>query len=114
MNEEWFDNMPNCAARFLPEGISDHCPAKVFLTNERHRVRRSFQYCNVWSQHPQFLSIVSEGWNCNIEGCKIFAIVKKLKALKRKLKALNSPAFHNIVTEANENRIVLKQAQAQL
>lgn len=56
MNEKWFDTMPDCAARFFPEEKSDNFPAKVFLTTDRQRGKRSFQFCNVWSR-------VSEGWN---------------------------------------------------
>ncbi|XP_075078498.1 uncharacterized protein LOC142164565 [Nicotiana tabacum] len=106
--------MPECNARFLIEGISDHCPAKMTFTEERQRSRRSFQLCNVWTQHPQFMSIVKEGWNYNVKGCKMFTVVKRLKMLKRGLKTLNTQAFHNIVTEANEDRNTLKPIQVQL
>ncbi|XP_049406369.1 uncharacterized protein LOC125870045 [Solanum stenotomum] len=32
INNEWLDTMFSCKAMFLPEGISDHCPAKVILS----------------------------------------------------------------------------------
>ncbi|XP_070052661.1 uncharacterized protein [Nicotiana tomentosiformis] len=35
IKEEWFHTLPDCAARFLPEEINDHCPTKVFLTTEK-------------------------------------------------------------------------------
>ncbi|XP_070030714.1 uncharacterized protein [Nicotiana sylvestris] len=61
INEQWFDTIPECNARFLTEEISDHCLAKVTFTEERQRSRRSFQFCNVWTQHPQFMSIRQRG-----------------------------------------------------
>ncbi|XP_070049987.1 uncharacterized protein [Nicotiana tomentosiformis] len=106
--------MPECNARFLTEGISDHCPAKVTFVNERQRSKRSFQFCNVWTQHPQFMNIVNEGWNYTVEGCRMFTVVRRLKMLKKRLKALNNQIFHNIVAGANEDRNTLKQAQIQL
>ncbi|XP_019236521.1 PREDICTED: uncharacterized protein LOC109216785 [Nicotiana attenuata] len=114
INEQWFDTMPECNARFLTEGISDHYPSKVTFTEERQRSRTSFQFCNVWTQHPQFMRIVKEGWNYNVERCKMFAVLKRLKMLKRGLKTLNTQAFHNIVTEVNEYRNTLKHIQIQL
>ncbi|XP_075091778.1 uncharacterized protein LOC142171947 [Nicotiana tabacum] len=106
--------MPECNTRFLTEGISDHCPAKVTFVNERQRSKRSFQFCNVWTQHPQFMNIVNEGWNYTVEGCRMFTVVRRLKMLKKRLKALNNQIFHNIVAGANEDRNTLKQAQIQL
>nr|XP_016433102.1 PREDICTED: uncharacterized protein LOC107759635 [Nicotiana tabacum] len=61
-NGEWLDVMPACRAIFLPEGISDYRPAKVSLIEERRNFKKSFQFCNMWAQHPQFNAIVQEGW----------------------------------------------------
>ncbi|KAK6783021.1 hypothetical protein RDI58_020817 [Solanum bulbocastanum] len=59
INEDWLNIMPSCKAIFLPEGISDHCPAKITLSYSL-MIKRFFQFCNVWAQHPQFLTIVKE------------------------------------------------------
>ncbi|XP_075086066.1 uncharacterized protein LOC142168811 [Nicotiana tabacum] len=83
INEQWFDTMPECNTRFLREGIGDHCPAKVTFVKERQRSRRFFQFCNVWTQLSQFMSIVNEDWNHIVEGCKMFTVVRRLKMLKR-------------------------------
>ncbi|XP_060195483.1 uncharacterized protein LOC132624775 [Lycium barbarum] len=44
----------------------------------------------------------------------MFRVVKKLKQLKRRLRSLNRQHFRNIITEADEDRIALAQAQAAL
>lgn len=41
-----------CKANYLPEGISDHCLAKINLPDSNDRIKRAFQYCNTWAQHP--------------------------------------------------------------
>lgn len=39
INGDWLEDMPPCKVRYLPEGISDHCPAKVLLIAEKARVK---------------------------------------------------------------------------
>lgn len=47
INDKWLDLMPTCQAKFLPEGISDHCPIQLILENDRVRKKKSFLFCNV-------------------------------------------------------------------
>ncbi|KAM3307595.1 hypothetical protein P3S67_009338 [Capsicum chacoense] len=44
----------------------------------------------------------------------MFRIVKRLKVMKKQLRVLNSQHFRNIITEADEDRIALAGAQAEL
>ncbi|XP_060200824.1 uncharacterized protein LOC132629104 [Lycium barbarum] len=111
INEEWLESMPSCPARCLPEGISNHCPLKVCLTDERARTKKSFKFCNSWGQHPQFIDLVKQSWETPITGCKMFQIMKKLKLLKKELKILNNQHFRDIEVEAKEDRDALTQAQ---
>ncbi|XP_075083268.1 uncharacterized protein LOC142167018 [Nicotiana tabacum] len=101
INEVWLNTMPACRATFLPEGMSDHCPAKVMLNESNFRRRRDFYYSNVWAQHPLFLAKVKEVWDAQIDGCRMYQVVQKLKQLKRKLKELNKQQFSNIVKQAH-------------
>ncbi|XP_060182858.1 uncharacterized protein LOC132612786 [Lycium barbarum] len=114
INDEWLNSMPSSRTIFLPEGVSDHCPAKVNLIEGRSRQQRSFLYCNVRGQHPQFLQLVKVGWEIPIQGCKMLQVVKRLKLLKRELKKLNSQNFRNLVQEADTDRADLRLAQSQL
>ncbi|XP_060210448.1 uncharacterized protein LOC132637368 [Lycium barbarum] len=114
INAEWLNTMPSCRAVYLAEGISDHFPARISLRKQATRVKRAFQYCNVWSQHPQFKDKVQTVWNTQIEGCKMWKVVRKLKLLKKSLKELNTQDFRNIVTEAVEDKIALDKAQEKL
>lgn len=88
VNDEWIDVMPGCIVNILPEGISDHCTIRVLIMQDQ-LVRKTFRYYNVWSTHPLFLEIVRESWNEQVQECTMFKVVKKLKALKQKLKQLN-------------------------
>lgn len=72
-----------CQAKYLPEGISNHCPVQITLEGERIRNKKFFQYCNVWGQHPQFRDIMKAGWEVQIEGCKMLRVVRRRKLLKK-------------------------------
>ncbi|MCD7449865.1 hypothetical protein HAX54_001907 [Datura stramonium] len=92
------------------EGISDHCSTKVVIGDFVTVLRRQFQYCNVWAQHPLFLEVVETGWRNKEPGYLMFQVVKRLKALKKDLKELNAKKFKDIVTEAQEDSLSLKEA----
>lgn len=81
---------------------------------EEYKTRKSFQFCNVWTRHPQFLSIIQEGWNENIERCMMYKVDRILKMLKRSLRLLHSQEFQNIVSQANKDRAELKKGTTEV
>nr|XP_016488071.1 PREDICTED: uncharacterized protein LOC107808098 [Nicotiana tabacum] len=103
VNGEWMDNMIDCRAKFLPEGVSNH---QVTLMHHLIKRKMDFKYCNAWSAHPQFLEIVEDGWNQNIEEWKMFQVVKKLKQ-----QTLYKKIFTNIVTVIATDRANLLRSQ---
>ncbi|XP_019237733.1 PREDICTED: uncharacterized protein LOC109217895 [Nicotiana attenuata] len=70
-----------------------------------------------WSEKHgdnRFKEVVAQGWQQQIVGYSMFQVVKKLKLLKKVLKKLNNQHFRNILTEAEEDRAALNQAQNRL
>lgn len=114
INLIWLNSMSSCGTLYPPEGISGHCPSKVYLQNQVTRTRRAFQYCNVWAQHSQFNDRIQEVWDTHVEECKMWKVVKILKLLKPGLKKLNTHYFRNIVTDACEDREALLEVQQKL
>lgn len=68
----------------------------------------------MWSSHPQFQGIVKEEWARQIEGCRTFQVVSKLKALKQKLRGLHTTDFRNIMQEVDKDRAELQRVQMML
>ncbi|XP_070006023.1 uncharacterized protein [Nicotiana sylvestris] len=95
INNEWLHSMPTFKVVYLAEGISDHCPIKITMEDNNIKQRRTFKYCNV-------------------EGYKMFQVVRKMKLLKRELRKLNTQYCKNVVSEAQEDRATLKVIQEQL
>ncbi|XP_075101769.1 uncharacterized protein LOC142177202 [Nicotiana tabacum] len=111
---EWIDTMPQCKTHALPKGVSDHYPCVVEMTQALARKEKAFRYCDIWSKHPDFIHIVEEGWAMQVEGCKMYQIVKKLKALKQKRRTLHKRNFSNVINEANKYREKMQKLQAML
>ncbi|XP_070024779.1 uncharacterized protein [Nicotiana sylvestris] len=109
VNRDWLDRMPKYNAIFLPARVTDHCPISVHLVNAPLPRKKPFKFCNIWSQHPQFLEIVKEGWDSQIEGCVMLQVVRKLELLKRKLKGLKQGDIRTLVDEVNGLREELQQ-----
>lgn len=86
------------------QGGSYHFDNKPFIVKERTNDDRV---------KLQQAHIVQEGWKVNIDGCMMYNVVRILKLLKKKLRALHSQAFQNVVSKENDDRVKLQQAQIQ-
>ncbi|XP_074318879.1 uncharacterized protein LOC141655711 [Silene latifolia] len=99
VNQEWVDMFPDMHAHFHPEGLMDHTPCIVRNVKLDGRRSNSFKYFNMWSDAPTFLDTVKGYWSQQIDGTKMFGVVKKLKALKGGLKNLNKECFSDALDE---------------
>ncbi|XP_074298556.1 uncharacterized protein LOC141629455 [Silene latifolia] len=113
-NLEWFEQFGDSVAHFHPEGLFDHCPCTVRDRNSEIKGRKSFKYFNMWGTAPNFKSLVSDCWSKHYQGTKMFGIIKKLKALKSILKALNMECFSDIENNTNIASLALETLQKAL
>ncbi|XP_074265974.1 uncharacterized protein LOC141588430 [Silene latifolia] len=116
VNQEWLNQFPNMVAHFHPEGLFDHYPCTVSNVAQGDGRRASFKYFNMWGKAPSFLPIITEEWQKIYPGHKMFAVIKKLKALKPALKWLNRDCYADIenstaIVEAKLNAIQVQLAQ---
>ncbi|XP_028095883.1 uncharacterized protein LOC114295782 [Camellia sinensis] len=63
VNEAWLDKFPESTATFLPAGISNHSSVVVNISVNSSSFKKPFKYFDFWSQHPDFLSTVSNTWS---------------------------------------------------
>ncbi|XP_074318028.1 uncharacterized protein LOC141654812 [Silene latifolia] len=111
-NDEWLLQFPNVSIMFHPEGLFDHCPCTISLATSGIRRKGNFKYFNMWGKDPDFLHTVQEVWDAEVEGYKMFQLVKKLKWLKLPLKRLNGNAFVNIETYAQVAQMHMRPGEA--
>lgn len=88
-NSKWIEMFPTAEAYFMPEGLFDHSPMLVTVYPEISRGKLPFKYFTIWSKAPGFLERVQECWQTQVEGTKMFQVVRRLKLVKEELKKLN-------------------------
>ncbi|XP_074277735.1 uncharacterized protein LOC141601359 [Silene latifolia] len=105
VNQEWQSSFPDMMAHFHPAGLFDHSPCTVSKAKLVMTRRASFKYFNMWGKAPDFLTRVKEECDKNYPGHKMFNVVKKLKAIKPRLKDLNKECYADIenATKIAEN-----------
>ncbi|GFZ20781.1 hypothetical protein Acr_28g0014860 [Actinidia rufa] len=80
----------------LPRPISDHCPILI-SDEEKDWGPKIFRFMDAWLSHPKFMPLVKDVWeNTDVNGWAGFCILKKMQALKSKLKIWNVEGFGNI------------------
>ena len=67
VNACWMDCYPATKVLHLPRGRSDDSPLLINYGDGRSN-RSSFRFLNVWSNHTQFLEVVSKKWKKSISG----------------------------------------------
>ncbi|XP_057969388.1 uncharacterized protein LOC131158534 [Malania oleifera] len=115
VNSVWAQTDFRPHAHFHPLGhLSDHSPCVVSLLDKESKGRRPFKFFNMWSQHDNFQSAVREGLYTKIQGSNQFRFARKLTAMKRSLRALNSRHFPHISERVDRVSSELLEAQQML
>ena len=99
-----------------PGGFSDHSQMWVEVLGNQIHGRKYFKFFNMWTTHEDFIHLVASHWSTIVHGCPMFVLCKKLKFLKRPLKALNRLHFSHISERAGraEAELISVQQQRQL
>lgn len=95
-NQAWQDDYPSAEASFHNEGEFDHTPVMLTIYPDNHGGKKPFKYFTMWRTSPKFLEIVGRIWSREIQGTKVFQVMKKLKAIKMELKMLNKEGYSDI------------------
>ncbi|GJX71997.1 RNA-directed DNA polymerase, eukaryota, reverse transcriptase zinc-binding domain protein [Tanacetum coccineum] len=88
-NDNFIGKFSNSTAHFLPHLSSDHCLVVLIMPNTLNKRRRAFRFANFVANKPEFNGTVDREWNIQTTGCKMFKLVKKLKAIKFHMKNLS-------------------------
>ncbi|GJZ41493.1 RNA-directed DNA polymerase, eukaryota, reverse transcriptase zinc-binding domain protein [Tanacetum coccineum] len=93
--------------------VSDHSPMMINFPKSFDKKKKPFRFANYIVDKEDFLTTVQNGWNNEVQGSKMFRLVKKMKGLKRDLNAL-SWKNGNMYDFVDKCRKSLKEGQGDL
>ncbi|GJY18409.1 protein LAZ1 [Tanacetum coccineum] len=79
---------PGSYAIFQPYRISDHSLAVLKIHKISKEKPKPFKFFNFLTYKPEFMKVVNEHWNVNVNGYNMFKLVKKMKLLKKPMRKL--------------------------
>lgn len=85
-NGAWINVFSASEVRFLPSGISDHCPQIIKMVHFLDFSPKPFKIFNAWAMEEDLKKVIEKVWCMNFSGPKMFRVVKKLRAVKGALK----------------------------
>lgn len=89
VNSKFAEVFDTANAIFLPNLVSDHCPAVLKFPKTITRKPKAFRFTNYIADKPYFLAKVEEDWSKGGEVNELYLISNKLKRLKPHMKQLN-------------------------
>ncbi|GJS50114.1 RNA-directed DNA polymerase, eukaryota, reverse transcriptase zinc-binding domain protein [Tanacetum coccineum] len=89
INEIFLEKYSQTHGVFLPYLISDHSPAILRIPNAVNAKKKAFRFSNFVTDKREFLPIVRDVWQVEIEGFMMYQVVKKLKLMKARLNHLS-------------------------
>ncbi|GFZ00592.1 eukaryotic translation initiation factor 4E [Actinidia rufa] len=111
IQEGWSRRWTALADFGLPGKCSYHSPCIVSFLDSSDHGGRPFKFFNMWTQHTEFLGLVRNAWELQVEGTAMFRLCRKLKCLKDPLKRLNEHHFSHISARAEVSEDELLQNQ---
>ncbi|GJS15650.1 RNA-directed DNA polymerase, eukaryota, reverse transcriptase zinc-binding domain protein [Tanacetum coccineum] len=113
VNEDLILKFPDANALFLPYLVSDHSPVVVRFPSSYEKKKKAFRFANFIAEKVDFLLTVATNWEVEVQGYKMYQLVKKMKALKYNLNAV-SWKNGNLSKNVEKYRNELKIAQTNL
>ncbi|GKE42823.1 hypothetical protein Tco_1470107 [Tanacetum coccineum] len=113
VNEELILKFPDANASFFPYIVSDHSPVVVRFPFINEKKKKAFRFANYIADKEDFIPTVAAGWEYEVQGYKMYQLVKKMKALQQSLNAL-SWKNGNLSLKVEKCRNELKNAQINL
>ena len=113
-NDIWTDVFPNSQAITLPCGISDHSPIITLLDYSSNWKPKPFKFFNFWMNHQEFMPILIEAWDVEMDGNPMMRLFRKLNRVKVSLKNFNKKFFNRISIQVTDIKSKLDNLQRAL
>ncbi|GJV46096.1 RNA-directed DNA polymerase, eukaryota, reverse transcriptase zinc-binding domain protein [Tanacetum coccineum] len=95
-NAHFISKYANSFAVFMPYLTSAHSPAILTIPDLAVRRSRSFRFANFLADKADFVDIISENWDIDVKGYKMFKLARKLKNMKKYMRQMKTPILSHI------------------
>lgn len=110
VNDLWLQHFIGAETMYECNSIFYHSCAIISI-GPAHRLKNSFKFCDMWIKHPQFFEIVQQAWQTRVTGTTMFILVKKLQAVKARLKELHRSYYSDLGNRIADVKQQLDQCQ---
>ncbi|XP_049359160.1 uncharacterized protein LOC125823817 [Solanum verrucosum] len=95
------------------EGL-DHAPLLLQCNSNNERVSKPFRFLNFWVKHGEFLRVVRENWEMDIQGGPFYIVKEQMNRLKRVLSKWSKESYGDIFQKVSTLEDVIKVKEVQL
>lgn len=110
VNDTWLHNLTNSEVNFVPQNLSDHCPAILYTGLKMSHIPKPFQFFNYIIELDNFIKVVKKAWDTPCDGPPLQILSDKLKCVKKALIDLNK-TVGNLTTNVQSSRQLLYDVQ---
>ncbi|XP_070029459.1 uncharacterized protein [Nicotiana sylvestris] len=102
LNHEWLDIFPKTQVSHLSRVGSDHAPLLVTIEKQHGQKKRYFKFLNLWTEHPEFLEVVNNAWNKEVQGGPFWSFHLKMKNIVAALSMWSKDRIRDIFARTKE------------
>lgn len=114
VNELWEETFPSAYGFFGEHDFSDHAPCSVVLQLDSQKKKSSFKFYNFLLQNEEFFPMICYHWfSFNVVGSAMFRLARKLKLLKKEIRAFSRLNYSGIEMRVKEAHEILISHQAE-
>lgn len=95
-NSNWQEVFPRSYCDWCTQSMSDHSLGIIKFETTTTSKGKMFKFCNMWIQHPEYISRVKKAWSTSSKGSKMFIMWQKLTQVRMVLRGLHGGKFYNL------------------
>ncbi|GKD95947.1 RNA-directed DNA polymerase, eukaryota, reverse transcriptase zinc-binding domain protein [Tanacetum coccineum] len=105
VNDDLMLQFYDANALYLSYLVSDHSPAVVRFPHSFRKKKKAFIFANFIAEKDEFIHTVAAGWEIDVQGHRMYKLVKKMKALKLEEKLMDGQFVNHFRNFLGANKV---------
>ncbi|XP_009614640.1 uncharacterized protein [Nicotiana tomentosiformis] len=102
VNSEWLQSFSDTSVVHLVRTGSDHAPLLISTANTQWEPKKYFKFLDFWTEQDDFLKVVEQAWQIQVEGGPMWKFHLKLKNVCKSLSSWSRNTIGNIFDKIKE------------